>query len=165
MAPLSRLAVVIGYEHFTAILGDGLLGDRDWMRTDDSRLDRLWHWHAAEETEHKAVAFDVYRFAGGGYWRRALWFLYVSLMFAADVNWQTALLLQKDGALAKPATWLGAMRFWFSRPGILWHMAPLWLSYFKPGFHPWKHDNRALLARWYADYSGDAGVGAASSSG
>ena len=31
----------------------------------------LWLWHALEEAEHKAVAFDVYRAAGGGYVRRA----------------------------------------------------------------------------------------------
>ena len=157
-APLSRLAVVIGYEHFTAIMGDGLLGGREWMRTDDARLDRLWHWHAAEETEHKAVAFDVYRFAGGSYRRRVLWYLYVSLMFTADINWQTALLLWKDGTLLRPSTWLGTCRFWFTRPGILWHMAPLWFSYLKPGFHPWQHDNRELLERWYARYADDAGA-------
>jgi uncharacterized protein len=155
-APLSRLAVVIGYEHFTAILGDGLLRDREWIRTDDERLDRLWHWHAAEETEHKAVAYDVYLAAGGGYWRRVLWFLYMSLWFAVDVTWQTTLLLWKDRALWRPSTWLSALSFWWWKPGALLHMAPHWLRYLKPGFHPWQHDNRALLKRWYADYAGDA---------
>jgi predicted metal-dependent hydrolase len=156
--PLSRLAVVIGYEHFTAILGDGLLRDKAWLDTDDARLDRLWHWHAAEETEHKAVAFDVYQAAGGGYWRRVLWFLYMTMWFAIDVTWQTTAILWKDKTLFRPRTWFSWLRVWFVSPGILWHMLPMWIKYLAPGFHPWQHDNRALLARWYADYAQDAGA-------
>ncbi|MGZ5033057.1 MAG: metal-dependent hydrolase [Usitatibacter sp.] len=151
----SRLAVVIAYEHFTAILGDGLLRNREWLEAADEPLATIWRWHAAEETEHKSVAFDVYRFAGGGYWRRILWFMYVSLAFLADSTLQTTASLWRDGALFRLSTLSSALRFWFGRKGLFWHIVPMWLGYFAPGFHPWQHDNRDLLKAWHARYGGD----------
>lgn len=151
----SRLAVVIAYEHFTAILGDGLLRHREWMEPADEPLATIWRWHAAEETEHKSVAFDVYRLAGGGYLLRVIWFIYVSLAFFADSMWQTAVSLWKDGALFRPSTCLSALRFWFAQKGVFWHILPMWLGYFAPGFHPWQHDNRDLLHAWNARYGSD----------
>lgn len=62
----SSLAVVIAYEHFTAIMGDGLLRYARWPEGMQEPLKTLWAWHTAEGSEHKAVAFDVYRRVGGG---------------------------------------------------------------------------------------------------
>jgi hypothetical protein len=28
-----------------------------------------------------------------------------------------------------------------------------WLSYFMPGFHPWNHDDRALIKKYESDYA------------
>jgi predicted metal-dependent hydrolase len=38
--------------------------------------------------------------------------------------------------------------FWYLviYPGILRQIFPAWLSFFRPGFHPWQHDDRALAA-------------------
>ena len=66
-----RLAITCALEHYTAMLADYVLRHPEWLDGADPRLRTLWNWHAAEELEHKAVAFDVYRAAGGGYRKRA----------------------------------------------------------------------------------------------
>lgn len=114
----------------------------------EPQLRRLWEWHAVEELEHKAVAFDAYRAGGGGYWRRVLWFGYVSLVFWFDDSIQTAHNLRRDGALWRPGSWLSAARMWFGRRGLAWHMAGPVPHYFSPRFHPWQHDNRSLVQMW-----------------
>ncbi|HSV60372.1 MAG TPA: metal-dependent hydrolase [Variovorax sp.] len=35
---------------------------------------------------------------------------------------------------------------WLS-PGLLRRLIPEWISYFRPGFHPWDEDNRVELSR------------------
>lgn len=51
---------------------------------------------------------------------------------------------------AKPSesAWRGYARlakFLFIKPAAWLTLAPAWFAYFKPGFHPWQHDNRAAL--------------------
>lgn len=144
----SRVAITCALEHYTAILADGVLRKPEWIEDAEPALRRLWEWHAVEELEHKAVAFDAYRAAGGGYWRRVLWFVHASLVFWIDVHRQTLHNLYRDGALWRPGTWLSAARMWCGRRGLAWHMARPVLQYFSPRFHPWQHDNRALLGAW-----------------
>jgi hypothetical protein len=36
--------------------------------------------------------------------------------------------------------------FLFVKPAAWLALAPAWFAYFKPGFHPWQHDNREALA-------------------
>jgi predicted metal-dependent hydrolase len=150
----SRLAVTCALEHYTAVLADGVLRHPGWMEGAETPMRVLWNWHAAEETEHKAVAFDAYRAAGGGYWRRALWFLHVSLLFWTDISRQTVHNLKNDGALWQPSTWASAARMWFGRRGMAWHMLGPCLQYFRPSFHPWQYDNSKLAAAWLSDNSG-----------
>jgi predicted metal-dependent hydrolase len=136
------------------MLADGVLRNPAWFMDAEPALRRVWEWHSVEELEHKAVAFDAYRAAGGGYLRRVLWFLYVSLMFWTEIFIQTTHNLHRDGALWRPGTWVSAARMWFGRRGLAWHMAGPVLRYFSPRFHPWQHDNRALLAMWLDRNSG-----------
>ncbi|VXB26724.1 metal-dependent hydrolase [Massilia sp. 9I] len=144
----SRVAITCALEHYTAMLADGVLRHPEWIADAEPSLRRLWEWHAVEELEHKAVAFDAYRAAGGGYWRRVLWFVHVSLVFWFDNLVQTAHNLKRDGALWRAGTWASAARMWFGRRGLAWHMAGPVLHYFSPRFHPWQHDNRAMLEMW-----------------
>src|SRR5690606_28653883 len=60
--PISNLAFTAALEHFTATLAELLLSSEDVRALfgHDGVRD-VFLWHALEESEHKAVAFDVYR--------------------------------------------------------------------------------------------------------
>jgi predicted metal-dependent hydrolase len=145
---LERLAITAALEHYTAMLADYVLRHPDWLDGADPQLRALWNWHAVEELEHKAVAFDVYRAAGGGYRRRVLWYLHASLVFWWDTGRQTIHNLRKDRALWRRRTWSSAARTWFGRQGLAWHLLRQGVGYLSPRFHPWQHDNRELLQLW-----------------
>ena len=151
----SRVAITCALEHYTAMLADGVLGNPEWLEGAEPSLRRLWEWHAVEELEHKAVAFDTYRAAGGGYWRRVLWYLHVSVLFWCDTLSQTASNLKRDGQLWRVGTWISGARTWFGRRGLVWHMLAPGLGYLSPSFHPWRHDNRHLVRMWL-DRNGNA---------
>jgi predicted metal-dependent hydrolase len=152
-SPKTKLAITVAYEHFTAILGDGLLRKQGWIEGMDPMMRTVWQWHAAEESEHKAVAIDTYRAVGGGYWRRVALFLVISFEFMMYAIVQSTLMLKKDGQLFKLKTWRSALSFWFGRDGVWWHTQPHWFAFFKPSFHPWEHDNRELVRHWREQYA------------
>jgi Predicted metal-dependent hydrolase len=84
--PAMQLAATIALEHFTAIMADRLLRDFDAsMHGAEPHYARVWRWHALEETEHKAVAFDVFRAIFGNGLRawalRAFGLLVATLIF------------------------------------------------------------------------------------
>lgn len=56
--PPLRLAATAACEHFTAILAENALRMR-FLDIADPRMRALLLWHAAEEIEHRDVAFDV----------------------------------------------------------------------------------------------------------
>ena len=49
-------------EHLTAILADYFISTAPQdLELFNTHVRKIWAWHAIEETEHKAVAFDVYQ--------------------------------------------------------------------------------------------------------
>ncbi len=147
-----QLAATCALEHFTAILAHALLatGGSDLAGAPEEAA-RLWGWHAVEEIEHKAVAYDTF-FAATAHWSPARrYFLRVRAMLIATLILVTTMrgnmrdLYREDG-LKGPGIWLRTMRFLWRRPGILRRVFPAYLTYFRPGFHPWQHDDRGLLA-------------------
>ncbi|AWN14588.1 metal-dependent hydrolase [Salinisphaera sp. LB1] len=54
------LAATIAREHYTALMGDMLLRHPEQLAGSQEDYARMWRWHALEEIEHKAVAYDVY---------------------------------------------------------------------------------------------------------
>ena len=151
---MDKLAVTAAFEHYTALLADMLLRHPDMMRGASPLMQALWCWHAVEETEHKAVAFDLYATLGGGYARRMRWYLYATINFIGMATCQTLLNLKRDRSLLRSAVWFSAARFLLGRQGLVWHAAGPMLAYLRPGFHPWQQDNRALATKWLAENSG-----------
>ena len=38
-------------------------------------------------------------------------------------------------------------------PGVLRKIFPAWVAYFLPGFHPWNHDDRALIGKAESEFA------------
>lgn len=149
-----QLASTIALEHFTAIMAEVLLTHSETLEGAPPQMAALWRWHAIEETEHKAVAYDVYQAVKGGlrgYLRRCLVMLSVSALFIWQTLYTHFQLLKHDGLHRDWRGWRVFLRFLFIYPGALRKIALPWLGYFKPGFHPWQHDNRHHVERWKAE--------------
>ncbi|MEO8552221.1 MAG: metal-dependent hydrolase [Kofleriaceae bacterium] len=157
----SQLAITCALEHFTALLGETLLRDRTLHANVDKAALSLWLWHALEETEHKAVAFDVYRAVGGGYVRRCTMMVLATLGFFIALAIVHTRLLWARGILFRPWRWArGLLRMWIW-PGYLTRMIPAYLTYFRPRFHPDDRDASVLLATAQAELFGPEGALAA----
>jgi uncharacterized protein len=143
-----QLGVTCALEHFTALMADMLLGDDRLLEGADPTMARLWRWHAAEENEHKAVAFDVFRAAGGTYAERAWTMIGATIIFWAKVLEHQVRMMHADKILFSPREWLALGKFLFVEPGGLRRLLPKYFSYFRINFHPWDHDNSAMLEAW-----------------
>lgn len=144
-----RLAITICLEHFTAMLAHQMLRHPASMTGADARMRRIWRWHAVEETEHKGVAFDVFtqviQNPVARYLLRCSAMLCVTPVFITLVWRFTFSLVRHDRGLSDWRSWMKLLRYQFVSPGPLARIVPLWLAWFVPGFHPWQHDNRALV--------------------
>ena len=156
--PLVQLAATVALEHFTAILAHALLSDPRHMDRAGSEARAMWRWHALEEIEHKAVAFDTYRLATqgrGGFRRWALrCFAMASATFLlfSNVCGSMASMFRTDG-IDRPGTWGRVVMFLFGRPGILRQCLPDYLRFYRPGFHPWELNDQALLEKTRASFA------------
>jgi predicted metal-dependent hydrolase len=161
LSPRSQLAATCALEHFTATLAGALLEDARMRDEFDPSVRHLWLWHALEEMEHKAVAYDVYVAAKGGYARRVGIMMITTFVFFVALGITHARLMKTRGILWKPWTWArGLTRLWIS-PALFLRLVPAYLSYFRPRFHPSDRDCSALLDEWRGELFGPAGVLAA----
>jgi hypothetical protein len=148
--PIVNLAATMALEHFTAMLAHELLADDRHLGPADPESAALWRWHAIEEIEHKGVAYDTWLHATRKLGRFKRWsikarvMLLVTRNFIVDRAAGALELLRQDGITGPKAWWA---LFWFSfvRPGMMRKILGAWASFFMPGFHPWKHDDRALI--------------------
>jgi uncharacterized protein len=158
LSPMSQLAATCALEHFTAMLAEQLLENPRMREEIHPSIRSLWLWHALEEAEHKAVAFDVYQAAGGGYARRVAIMLLTTAVFFAAQAMAHARLMRDRGILWRPWTWLrGATRLWIW-PGYFTRLLPSYLAYFRPSFHPNDRDTQATLDAWRDTLFGDGGT-------
>ena len=148
LTPYQRLASTVAAEHLTAILADDLLRDKEHFVDSGKEVAKLWYWHALEETEHKAVAFDVYEAVGGYLKMRRRALLLATYFILKDTFRGIFIMLKQDGQLMKIRTWIDAVNFLFIKPGILRKAFIPWLQFFKKDFHPWQTDNSDLIKQW-----------------
>ena len=148
LKPIQRLASTVAAEHLTAILADNLLRDKEHFEGSGKEVAKLWYWHALEETEHKAVAFDVYKTVGGSLKMRRRALLLASYFILKDTFRGIFIMLKHDKQLWKLRTLMDAINFIFIKPGILRTAFVPWLAFFRKDFHPWQTDNRELIEEW-----------------
>ncbi|MAR89258.1 MAG: metal-dependent hydrolase [Pseudomonadales bacterium] len=144
-----QLDTTVALEHLTAVLGDTLLRDDDLLKDADPHYAAIWRWHALEETEHKAVCFDAYESVMGtdakAYALRVFAFIMANIIFWSLYVPFYATMLSKSGGLFNLKGWARVTNFVAGRPGVLRRILPEWLDFFRPGFHPWMHDNSRYL--------------------
>ena len=146
------LAATAALEHFTAMLAHALLKDERHFQGCAPDIQRLWRWHSIEEIEHKSVAFDTFMFVTRDLtpfqrWAfRALVMRKVTIDFWKERRRDLEILFAQDG-LDTPKTFRRLAKFLLWRPGILRQVFIPYLTWFLPGFHPWKHDDRKVAAR------------------
>ena len=155
-----RLAVTCALEHFTAILAERLLTSPELQNEAHENIRPLWLWHALEELDHKAVAFDVYQAAGGGYALRVFAMAMATVVFMAKVAEMQVRLMKRDGELGNLRSWArGVWKFWGPR-GHFSSLIPAYLRYYHPRFHPWQKDDSELIARFERALAGLRAEGA-----
>jgi predicted metal-dependent hydrolase len=146
-----NLAATIALEHYTAMMAHEFLANPQHFAKADPVVAAMWRWHAIEEIEHKGVAFDTYLHATRDWTRWKRWKLKSLMMLVITINfirnrWNDTLdLLRQDGLTG----WrIKARLAWYliGTPGVLRKIVPAWFAYFMPGFHPWQHDDRGLIA-------------------
>jgi predicted metal-dependent hydrolase len=157
-SPLTCLAMTAALEHFTAVLAESLLGDEDAQALlGSTEVRKMLLWHAYEESEHRAVAFDVYR-AVGGTERRRIWTMrLVTLTFFGSVVVFTTLSLLRDRSTYNPVRLVRSLWALRRSPFLKRSLRRRLRQYNKVGFHPNDVDNSALLERWHPELFGETG--------
>jgi len=115
-------------------------------------------WHALEEAEHKAVAFDVYRAVGGRDTMRQTTMWITHALFVLETGLWTLISLSMDPE-ARSHPRRVARSLWrlrrspFASPAAVRQL----LQYTRKGFHPNDRDTTLLIAEWRQRLFGEEG--------
>jgi predicted metal-dependent hydrolase len=153
-----QLAITAALEHYTATLAERLLSsERAREVLGDGEVRSVLLWHALEESEHKAVAFDVYRAMGGTEKVRIRVMRVMTWSFIFGVTVHTILSMLADRATYNPRTLARSIRQLKNSPFLGKEMVAAIKDYNRVGFHPNDHDNTELLEHWTKELFGEQG--------
>jgi len=142
------LGVTAFAEHLTATGAHSLLDNPRQAELYSPETLKFWQWHAVEELEHRAVAFDLLKVAKIGYFSRvfsALVSIYALILFGTIVF----LRLMRDDPTKLTRKEIPNLLNVLRIMGV-WPTTKMFLQYFKPGFHPWDIAPPQGLENWYA---------------
>ena len=139
------LSVTVALEHYTAMLAESGIINKDITEKMPQEMKDLFMWHAAEEIEHKAIPFDVLKKVDDSYALRVGGMLIASWGLWFYLGLGTAMLTAQDKDVkAKDIpkfTYAFLSRFRESFGGTL---ASQFGQYFRRDFHPDQIDNYHL---------------------
>lgn len=149
------LTATTALEHFTATIATQLLGNSHIQELmSDDTMKTMWLWHAIEENEHKAVAYDVFEGVFGqgtkAYLLRTSSLVAAMLTLFVVQNYFLFRLLKEDKQLNLEAFKAIYTYAYSPSKGIITGMGREMLAYFRPGFHPNDLDTVSLLDTWKA---------------
>ena len=157
--PKANLAATAALEHFTAVLAELLLSEPA-ARTlfGDEAVLNLFLWHALEECEHKAVAFDLYRAVGGSERTRTVTMDVATVGFIVGMTAAVIVSLLGDRSSYRPRTLIRSVRRFVRSPLVSRELWRRLRAYNRPDFHPDDRDTVALVERWRRELFGPSGT-------
>lgn len=146
------LSVTVALEHYTAIMAEGALTDGVLPNAAHPAMRDLLMWHAAEEIEHRAVAFDVLQKVDPRYRTRALGMILATAGLGAFWVAATAHLIYQDHRAGRPLRGHDVRTLRSSPRSIARDVFLRGLrEYFERDFHPLKRDTIDLARRYLAE--------------
>lgn len=154
-----NLGFTAALEHYTAALAENLLGHEE-ARAEIGHpgFRYLLMWHALEESEHKAVAFDVFRTVGGREVMRQVTMWLTHLTFVLETGIWAAISLSRDGYARRHPLQV-ARSVWRLRrsPFTTKEAVQQLFEYHRRGFHPNDRDTTEMIATWREKLFGSDG--------
>jgi predicted metal-dependent hydrolase len=155
----SNLAATAALEHFTATLAELVLSSEETRALfGHEEVRNLFLWHALEESEHKAVAFDVYKAVGGSE-RMRVWTMNVLRYgFVVGMAVQVAISMLFDRATYRRGNLRRSWRTFRRSPIMRRELWDQLRDYNRPDFHPDDRDTNHLVERWRNELFGEHGT-------
>lgn len=144
----TRLAATTFMEHFTALLAEQLLEDEQFRQQADPEMIKIWQWHALEELEHKAVAYDVYELVGNNRTERVAAALASMLVLLPMLGITWGWMLARDRQLGNVPDNIKGLNVLFGRDGFVSRILPRLPEFIGARFHPDDHDTKAIENSW-----------------
>lgn len=154
-----QLAVTAALEHFTATLAEELMAlpeSRGQFGDETVRIILLWH--ALEEAEHKAVAFDVYQAVGGSERTRIVAMKIIRVLFIGFTIVHTSLSLAGDRRTYRRGELRKSLKNFKNEPIADPRLWGLLRQYDRRGFHPDDVDSAELIDSWRNNLFGNDGI-------
>lgn len=146
-----RVAYTAGFETMTIGITEWLIVNRSKLFGGaDPSVTSLILWHMVEETEHKTVAFDLYRALYKDYPARIWGVLCASLHVVRFSRMAYIRMLKTDGRWSDPASRLRTLSTGLS---FLWHVGRMLAGSMMPGYHPRRVTDPAWVAQWTSAYA------------
>lgn len=157
--PKANLAMTAALEHWTATLAELVLSNEESRRLfGHQEMQNVFVWHALEESEHKAVAFDVYK-AVGGTERMRVWTMNViRIGFVVAISLFTIASLLGDRETYRRGNLRASWRRFRHSPLVQPELWAQLKDYNRPDFHPDDSDTDALLDEWRERLFGSDGT-------
>jgi uncharacterized protein len=154
-----NLAFTAALEHYTATLAELLLtGDEARTAVGGAGARDMLSWHALEESEHKAVAFDVYKAVGGSETMRIVVMYLTDLLFLLETGIMGVISIAMDrDARRHPIKLLRSLARLPKSPFVSWRAVSILAEYHRRGFHPNDRDTTQLIAKWREELFGNDG--------
>jgi uncharacterized protein len=156
LGPKICLALVAAFEHYTDLLVPLTL-ETDFLDGCDPRMKELFQWHAAEEVEHNAVAYEMLRVIDDNYALHMTGNVLALSVVVGFILAGTALLLYQDGKLGDRETRRELREFFFTKYNAAGSLVRLFCQYarrdYRPGDVDYSESARAVLnppapSRW-----------------
>jgi predicted metal-dependent hydrolase len=147
-----RLAYTAGYEAITAQLARWLFKSaEEWFAGADEHFAALMTWHAAEEIEHRHVAFDVFQAVDKSYPLRVKGLLAAMKKTYADMTPVVTYMLEVDGYAKRLDSRGRRLRL---RIGLISELLPAAGRYLTPGYNPSNDAEPRGFAEWLRAHEG-----------
>ena len=147
-SPELQLAITAAAEHFTAIMAEGAF-TRGVLDHAAPEMRLLLAWHAAEEIEHKSVAFDVLKTVDPRYRTRVLGLILATITLGGFWLWGAATLMRQDKITGRRA--LRELNQQRKQDPMIRRVFVRGIrQYLRRDFHPNQNDDRSLATEWFA---------------